>query len=131
MLSDAVTQAMLRAMALVVNADGAGRDEETAVLVAVYTQRVGRSVTVESLERALSTGRAETFAWLGTQAAALSEPEKQQILGAAVQVCMADAELQDEELTLLTKLARTLSIPAGELRGIMNGIWRQERQPHG
>lgn len=130
MLSDTVVQGMLRAMALVVNADARGRDEETAVLVSVYTERVGRSLTLEALERALAFASTDNLAWLGDHGARLSLAEKQQILGAAVQVCIADAELQDEELALLTKLARTLRIPASDLRGIMNGVWRRN-QPQG
>lgn len=126
-MTEEIASGMLRAMALVVQADGQGQAEETEELVAIWTERVGRPLEQAALEQVIAESSEAHARWLEEHAEALGDAGKREVLGAAVQICMADAELQDAELALLSRLARALDVAPTELRAVMNQVWRASR----
>ncbi|MBT3223798.1 MAG: hypothetical protein HN348_32420 [Proteobacteria bacterium] len=126
-----VADLLLKAMTLVVGADDKGHEEETRVIGEAFQEIVGRPLSEEQLAANILAVRMDMpSVWQEVEKhrVLLLPEEKDVVLLGVVKTCIADSELQDEELVLLTKLARSLDIPGKRLRGVMQQAWRQERQ---
>lgn len=129
-VSPVVCRLMLDAMALVVAADDEGEEHETPMVAEVYEKLTQQILAPVDWSATLTTARAEAdrvWAAFDSHKTLLIPDEKDLILTAAVLVCIADAELQDTELQLLSRMARHLGVPIPQLRQAMNKAWQEAR----
>lgn len=132
-VSPVVAGLLLKAMTLVIGADNEGHEEETRVIGEAFREITGQPLSQEQLAADILAVRLDAGSvWqeLEKHRVLLLDEEKDVVLLGVVKTCIADSELQDEELVLLTKLARSLDIPGKRLRGVMQQAWRQERQKY-
>lgn len=127
-MSDGAAADLLTAMALVSASDGDTPADELAALHAHYEAAVGRPIDEARLQAVLARASADGDAlWkeLDARGDALTDPERETILRAVVRIVIADADLAEEELVALQRLARALRFK--ELRRVMNDVWRAHR----
>ena len=128
--ADVYAEMMLRVMILASIADGNRPAEEDRVALEIYAVAAGVRLSKPEYDRICASVEAEpewAWEWLGEQQAALSPAQREDLVRGAIKVAMADAELQDEELGVFKRLREVLAIRVGDVRRLMNQVWREER----
>jgi uncharacterized tellurite resistance protein B-like protein len=128
--ADLQSEMMLRAMILASIADRRRLAEEDRVALAVYAVAAGVRLAKADYDRTCAGVEADPEAawrWIGERHAALSVAQREEVVRAVVRVAMADAELQDEEVGVFRRMAQVLALSTGDVRRLMNQVWREER----
>jgi uncharacterized tellurite resistance protein B-like protein len=128
--TDVHCEMMLRAMILASIADGRRPAEEDRVALEVYAVSMGVRLAKADYDRTCAAVEADPEAawrWIGERQRELSPTQREDLVRAVVRVAMADAELQDEEVGVFRRIGEVLALRAGDVRRLMNQVWREER----
>lgn len=126
-MQDPFSRTLLRAMVLVMVADGIGSDMELQVVAERYESLTQRTIDREQLRSRIATLKDASPFWTAVQESNLPEDQRESILRACIAVAMADSELAETEMETLGKIAKALGVRGRRLRELMSETWRAAR----